>query len=188
MLKTPLTLIVGLIIGAVVGPMISGAIGSAFWSHAADGNDPQKVASRLYTRAQGPLPAHAFQHDTRSPCRAELQKYVFSKAAPAGAIEVTWYLDRARDAIVSAKYGDLALQSLEGLPSPILGALDGCVSGSPVSSFCLKYIADRTEKAVRVPRETQQAWNVMADREMTASWCAAKTMSFPESNAKPTAS
>lgn len=188
MLKMPLTLIVGLIIGAVVGPMISGAIRSAFWSHAADNNDQQKVASRLYTRAQVPLPAHAFQHEIRSPCRAELQKFVFSKAAPAGAIEVTWYLDHARDAIVFAKYGDLALQSLEDLPDPILGALDGCVSGSPVSSVCLRYIADRTAKAVSVPRETQQAWNVMADREMTASWCAAKTMSFPKFKAKPAAS
>lgn len=81
----------------------------------------------------------------------------FPKAVPSGAVEVIWYSDRARDAIVFANYGDVALQSLEDLPGRILRALDGCIIGSPVSSFCLKYIADRTEKAVSVPRDTNHA-------------------------------
>lgn len=179
MVKIPLTLVVGLIVGALVGPMVSGAIGSAFWSHAADGNDPQEVAARLYTRAQVRLPGDPFWHSIDSPCLAELQKYAASKAAPAGVKELAWTLGRARDDIIFGKYSDLAVRSLQELPDPVLGALDGCISASPLSAVCLRYVADRAYKAVSVPRKTQQTWNDMADRQMIAQWCAAKSISIP---------
>lgn len=178
MLKMLITLIIGALIGIIFGPMITGAVGSAFWSRASDTNDLQDVAYRLYGRADILLPSDAFETVERSPCLEEFENYVFAKETPKEAIELLWSLKKTRQGIIQAKYDDLAIKSLEGLPAPILGALDGCIGGSPASDICLNYIADRTRKAVSISRATQQRWITMADRQMVMPWCAAKAMSF----------
>jgi hypothetical protein len=158
-----------LIAGAMIGPPAVGAVSSLFWSTAADANDVQRVAGRLYDRTRlNPAAEADDDHLTQQACGAAS----FKRLSP-GDVALISALDHYRYQLLRAEYDNLGVEALMGLPAPVLGALDGCVGGSPASSFCLSYISKIAERATSVPEATRQAWLTAADKEFDAAWCIA---------------
>ena len=158
-----------LIAGAVIGPPAVGAVSSLFWSTAADTNDAQRVASRLYDRTRlNPAAEARGVHVSKQSCGAAS----LNRGAPGDVVLIS-ALDHYRSQWIRSKYDSLGVGALEKLPAPVLGALDGCVDGSPASPFCLSYVTRIAERATSVTEATRQAWFAAADREVDVAWCIA---------------
>lgn len=166
----------GIIIGIIVGPLATGAIGSIFWPDAADNNRSQEVAYHLYKLSKIRPPIEAFEATFHLPCNGELRNAAKTMNLAASAPELFFILEKARADFISAKYENRAVSSLESLPAPILGALNGCISSSPVSSLCKKYISNRIDNAFNIAAETQEAWRIAANRQIDRPWCDANTI------------
>lgn len=160
--------ITGAAFGTFFGPLISGALASFSWSSAADTDDVQKAAYRLYERT-GLMPSSsAMDIPEVQPCSK-----AFRRKGEQGARDLIWILDNARDNVLRAQYGSRVVQAIQQLPKPILGALDGCVSGSPASSLCLSYVNRLIAESLSVPRTTEHSWKLAADSQINVAWCAA---------------
>lgn len=160
--------VVGLLFVITMGPLIWGALASLSWSNAADTNDLREAAYRLYRRTGLTPPTSAMDMTDRQSCSE-----TYRRKDEDGVRHLAWVLDDARDRMIRAKYNDRAIQTIEKLPKPIVGALDACMSGSPASPLCVSYVSKLTAQAFAVPRSVSHSWQVAADTQSNAAWCAA---------------
>ncbi|WP_296221840.1 hypothetical protein [uncultured Sphingomonas sp.] len=164
-----LSMLLGLLVGVVAGPVLWGVASSLFWSMTADGNDPQRVASLLYNRTQVDPAREAFaRHVTLNQCGEHV-----SRLARPGDLVLMNALAAYSRRLLRSKYDELAARSLEALPTPILGALNGCVGGSPASGLCLAYVHDVVAKATTIPSAMERAWLADIDGQIELAMCIA---------------
>jgi hypothetical protein len=160
-------MLLGSLAGVVAGPFLWGATSSLFWSTAADGNDPQRVASLLYSRLEiDPVQKAFARHVAIHQCGRRV-----SRLMRAGDLVLMNALDVYSQRLLRSKYDERAIRSLVALPTPVLGALDGCVAGSPASELCLAYVHGVVAKATTIPSATKRAWLADVDGEIELAMC-----------------
>ena len=151
-----------ILIGAFVGPLAYGAAGSAYWTASSSRDDKGAVARRLYSRTDlnpgyDAVTTYSSRNceDPKDTAGWDVRLRAFSN------YHLFWMSSRYEDAIVT---------DLRALPSPILGALDGCIGGSPLSSLCKHYVAQRIARTIG-SLETQKAkWLVEGERHIRRAW------------------
>jgi hypothetical protein len=159
---------VGLLAGAVVGAPLWGGFSTLFWSTAADTNDAQRAAGLLYTRTQLNRGWQAAGHVSLYRCGDDVRN--LSKP---GDLVLTNALFSYRRRLLQSKYNNLAVNSLTALPAPVLGALSGCVGGSPASDLCLSYVHGVVGKATTISPVAERAWVVDVDNQIESALCVA---------------
>lgn len=164
-----LSMLLGLLVGVVAGPVLWGAASSLFWSTTADGNGPKWVASLLYNRTQVDPTRDAFaRHVTLNQCGEHVSRLM----RPGDLVLMNGLAAYSRQ-LLRSKYDELAVRSFEAFPTPVLGALSGCVGGSPASGLCLAYVHKVVAKATAIPSATERAWLADVDRQIELAMCIA---------------
>jgi hypothetical protein len=155
-----------ILIGAFAGPSIYGAAGSTMWKASSIDDDKGDVARRLYSRADLHPGYDAVVTYSSKDCEAPKHT--------AGWDVRLWAFSHYHLFWMSSRYEDAIVTDLRTLPSAILGALDGCIGGSPLAPLCTHYVAQRVARTIG-SLETQKAkwlmegeWNI---RRAWPEWC-----------------
>jgi len=77
------------------------------------------------------------------------------------------------------------INALASLPTPFLGALEGCLGRSLLSPFCSSYVRRRTARAEAQAAHDSQSRFAQVNREMRGVWCAAADGVPPEPKPAP---
>ena len=151
-----------IILSVCFGPFIYGALGSTFWKIASDRNDGREVAQRLYSRT-GLHPGYdAVVHYSSSNCEEPENTAGWD-------VRISAYSDFF-SRWTSSRYEDAIVSNLRELPSPILGALDGCISGSPLSPICMDYVRQRATRTIRSLESLKANWLVEGEKNIRMAW------------------
>lgn len=151
-----------LLAGACFGPFFSGAIGSLFWESTSSRDDKDKVAARIY---------YATDFD---PGYDSVINYS-SKNCEEPADEPGWdvklfaysrYFQRG----ITSRYKEEVVSNLRQLPPPILGALDGCINGSPLSYFCSAYANQRVAYVIWSSETAKVRWLAEGEKNIRRAW------------------
>lgn len=167
-----------LFLGAVFGPLLFGAASTLFWVRAADGNTAVRVAWRTYDRVNPPAVGLAVAERPAEvsfgpSCEEHYQARLL--AGDFGTIELEGAIRRYSEGRLHTLLKiEPAYEALLSLPHPVLGALDGCIGGSPLlwaacQSYARRVIDDG--QAERAKKRPQIA--ALVRRETEAIWCAA---------------
>jgi hypothetical protein len=172
----------GAIVVATLGGPLAGAVGSMFWRTEATDvlNDDTLAAERVLDRVEtspqrvtnnavpSPFTGWGIVSESSLPdhsarCPNTLGDLDLRPDGYPGSISVTiwaaidqWAIDRDRDIRRL-----ILIQALTHMPKPLLGALDGCVSASPLASMCRSYARDVMLRA------KQREANAIADADRT---------------------
>jgi len=157
-LKVALTVL----IGAFFGPLVYGAAGSAFWTASSSRDDKTAVAGRLYSETDlhpgyDAVTTYSSKdcEETKDSAGWDVRLLAFSN------YYLVW---------MSTRYEDAIFTDLRALPSPILGAFDGCISGSPLSPLCKYYIARRATRTIKSLEVQKAKWLIEGEAHIRRAW------------------
>jgi len=174
---------------AFAGPIV-GAGSPLFWSYAADGNDPQRVARHTYQEVM------RFGYGTRHfDYRVRRDRYArplilangrscaseFVNRTDDGAVSLYSALDLYRDSRLLDEFDGPALRALAELPGPVLGAVAGCVEASLLRGACSRYVVRIADSANLAENEALRERRSVIVREAEQMWCATRD---PESTTR----
>lgn len=167
-----------------------GAISSIWWSYAADGNDPQRVALETYeTIMRASYNArHGDYRDRRSGyvnppiLRAPECGGEAANRFDDGTVNLTSAIDHFRGQRLSGAFDGPAVEALGKLPSPMLGALSGCIESSLFSGFCARYAVGVSDAANRAATSALRRETAVIARQVDEMWCAAARLGTRQSH------
>lgn len=151
-----------ILMGAFVGPLVYGAVGSTMWKASSTDDDKGEVAQRLYSRTDFRPGYDAVVTYSSRNCKEPKDT--------AGWDVRLWAFSHYHLFWMSSRYEDAIVTDLRALPSPILGALDGCISGSPLASLCTHYVAQRVAHTIKSLEAQKAKWLVEGEENIRRAW------------------
>lgn len=161
-MRAGLKVALAVLIGAVVGPLVYGATGSALWTVSSSRDDKTAVAGRLYSRTD--------LHPGYDAVTTYSSKDCEEPKDTAGWDVRLWAFSNYHLVWMSSRYEDAIVTDLRALPSPILGALDGCISGSPLNPLCKHYIAQRATRTIKSLEVQKAKWLIEGEAHIRRAW------------------
>jgi len=161
-MHTGIKMSLAVLAGAFVGPLMYGVASSAAWTTSSVHDDESAVAKRLFSRTNLHPGYDAVVTYSSSDCK--------DPEDTAGWDVRLWAYSNFLLERISRRYEDAVVNDLRTLPSPILGALDGCIGGSPFSPLCTHYIEQRAAHKIS-SLETQKAkWLAEGEKHIRRAW------------------
>lgn len=161
-MRTGIKVSLTVLIGALIGPLIYGAAGSAMWTASSSRDDKSAVARRLYSRTDLNPGYDAVVTYSSRDCEEPKDT--------AGWDVRLWAFSNYHLFWISSRYEDAIATDLSALPSPILGALDGCISGSPLNPLCKHYVVKRVSSTIESLAIQKAKWLVEGERHIRRAW------------------
>lgn len=171
--------------GAVLGPVLFGAISPLFWSYGSHGATAPEVADRLFRQtgtdrlADGPGLAKLIA----GPCVTSIgvaalsPKQLSDPRMPLAYLGDT--LNHTRSLLLDSELNYPGEKALRDLPAPVLGALDTCIGGSPLSLGCVEIARSIADRATDLPAAERQARVARIDEDVEHIACAALDLPAP---------
>lgn len=131
--RTAIGVCIGILASMVVAAPLWGAIASAFWSAGADTNEARRVSGLLCDETRlDPGGAALMGHMQEYRCGKDVARLL-----SAGDVTLISALDQHYRGGFDNRYNNLAIDAIASLPAPMLGAIQGCINGSPPVYACL---------------------------------------------------
>lgn len=170
-MRTRVAIVASLLLGSFLVPVAVGAFRGIGLSEAADGNQTLAFAKSYYIQIIDDLDEYsrrrnAFSDLGRNEFGQEVQNYSACQALMAQSIEEEEMLLAAalryqRSSVLEDIFDQPAIEAIEALPTPFVGALDGCrytIIGAACDAWAGRVISRANDKGTAVLQRERREW------------------------------
>jgi len=165
-----------------VGWPIIGAASAVFWRDGSHGGPHSRAVSRVYDAAIDKSAYHRltletidaeFANPNRPECYIKLLMPRDDPNTRSARMNLEGAIGTSRSRLYWSTFERPAYEALSDLPAPLLGMIDGCISGSPLASFCRDYIKGKLDDVWLRTAPERKVRLVQVVEDFDRIWCLA---------------